>query len=249
MRGPVRAGLAAAVGLAALWLAWWPLVAWQQQRATEAWLAERRAAGWQAEVAAISVGGFPHAHLRRLDAPALALVQPRHAALRDAPLTIAWPERQILRSPKTRTEVAARGATAQVWRDGPGALRQATLVAQDIDVRRQDGDGTRRWQAEALEATAAAVGDDPTRLHLTAALRGTRLADARGDALPGPERLDLDAEVAFDAPWDMAALTDARPRPRRPVPRRLVQARPIRRRSWKRPFARRVSVRTGRPRR
>mgnify|MGYP006276852027 CR=1 FL=1 len=98
MPTPLRVALGAALLGAAIWLAWWPLAAWQRAAATEDWLEARRAEGWQAEWAAIDVAGFPLAYSRRIEAPALAdpatgwawqapwltLRAPRHAALSPA---------------------------------------------------------------------------------------------------------------------------------------------------------------------
>ena len=224
----------AAIALA--WAAWWPLAAWMEARATTGWLEERRAAGWQAEWADVAVTGFPLTYVRRIAAPALAdpgtgwawradaltLARPRHPQLSEPGLTVSWPPEQELQTPWQRLEISSGVFQADLRLSGEAdRLDSGTLDVTALEVVSDAG-----WRmtlaSGRLAALAAEAAPEIVTLTLSAVdlAPPARMARALSDADLAPdaiERLQAEAEVTFDRPWDRAALEQARPQPRRVV--------------------------------
>jgi hypothetical protein len=225
--------LAAAV---ALWAAWWPLAAWRSVSATEGWLEARRDAGWQAEWADVEIRGFPLSYVRTILAPELAdpdtgwawrapditLARARHPELAQPGLVVQFPPEQEVRTPEQRLTVAGGLLQAEMRLDGPEAqLEGATLTAQALGVTSDAG-----WQASLAAGRLTAIASAAVPGVMTVTLSGEGLALPsetaerlrRADLAPGTvERIQGEAEVTFDRAWDIAALEETRPQPRRIV--------------------------------
>jgi len=218
---------------AALWAAWWPLEAWRSVRATEAWLEARRAAGWQAEWAAVEVSGFPLSYARRIVAPRLAdpgtgwawrapdlvLARARHPALAQPGQVVSFPPEHEVRSPRQRLTISGGPLQAELLLEGAEArLGGATLEAQALGVLSDAG-----WRMALGRArmTARAAPSAPREVQMSLTAADLALPAETGEALRRAdlaprtiERLEAQAEVRFDRPWDLAALEERRPQPR-----------------------------------
>jgi hypothetical protein len=232
----MRRILLALAAAAALWALWWPLIAWRSTATTEAWLEARRDAGWQAEWDTVSVSGFPLAYVRRIGAPALAdpgtgwawraeevtLARARHPALAQPGLVVSFPAEQEVRTPWQRLTVTGAPLQAELMLEGAEArLGGATLEARALEIASDAG-----WRmalaSGRLTALAAEAAPEVVTLTLSAAdlalpqgtARALRGADLAPDTM---QRLEAEAEVTFDRAWDLRALEERRPQPRRIV--------------------------------
>lgn len=206
------------------WSGYWAVGAWQLREAQKDWFEERRADGWQADYADLGVSGFPN----RLDTTFtdIALADPGSGLAWQAPvfqilrlsyrpshMIAAWPETQSLATPERRATVESEDMRASlVLRGGEDrALERATLVAGTLRLVPETGGA---WALARLNAAAERTAASPATYRLGLSLDGL--------APPGsprrlPQTLDavrLDATVAFDAPWDAAAIAARRPQPR-----------------------------------
>lgn len=224
----------AAIALA--WAAWWPLAAWIETRATTQWLEARRDAGWQADWAEVEVTGFPLTYVRRIAAPALAdpgtgwawradaltLARPRHPQLSEPGLTVSWPPEQEVQTPWQRLAIASGVLRADLHLAGDAdRLESGVLDVSALEIA-SDADWRMTLASARLSALAAEAAPEIVTLTLSAAdlAPPARIARALSDADLAPdaiERLQAEAEVTFDRPWDRTALEEARPQPRRVV--------------------------------
>jgi len=216
------------VVLAALGGIAWGVGAMATRTTAERWIAARAAYGWVAHADAISVGGFPLAFRTRFTdleladpATGLAWTAPRfdleHRVLRLDQLSAIWPDAQLIGSPEERLTVTSTAMTAalDVQPTARFALDAMQARMADVFVRSTAG-----WQL-ALQTARL----DVTRVAGTVArydLAFEAAALVPPDALrvrldPGsllPEAIDratARATIAFDAPWDIAAIEVARP--------------------------------------
>ena len=225
----MRRILVIAMALALVWGAYWWSGALAMERGFRAWLDARAAEGWVAAYDAVETHGFPS----RFDTSfqGLALQPPDAAWAWRAPLfqtlmlsyapnraVAVWPGRQTLLTPGGRIDVEGERLRASV-RLGVSArlpLDELRFEARSLSVAAEAG-----WRASAGEASVATVSTP-------AAENGQRLGILLGDlrppsavrALVDPlgampdalDRLHLDADLGFDAPWDRLALEDRAPR-------------------------------------
>lgn len=224
--------LLAIIILAALgWSGFWYFQATARDRALTDWLEQRRADGWIAEAADISVAGFPN----RVDTTVqgLALADPDagwswHAdALEILGLTYkphhiiaALPGEQIVSTPyqTIRAESDLLRGSVQFRPTPRLELDHSTF---EIENMRLSGDGG--WTAsigKAIFATRQAAGQgtapfshdvsfDAERLTLPPEFTDRLHAGAMLPAEVG--RLDLDATLTFDRPWDRPAVEAGNP--------------------------------------
>lgn len=221
--------VAAALLAAFASVAWfgWAIVT---ERAVSGWLDAREAEGWVVDRGDLSVGGYPTAFV--LDFEGISLADPATGLVWSAPgltltqqvfapgrIVAVWPPVQSLASPLERLEIRADLLTSDL------DLQPAANLALDASVTRMEWltvDSTLGWQAalrtgrldmrrlDGAEATYAihfeATGVTPPE-------RVARRLDPAGvlpDAIPV---VLSDAVVAFDRPWDLSAIEDARPQP------------------------------------
>lgn len=213
---------------AAGWAGYWVLGSRAVENDVRGWLDARAEAGWVAEYSEVTTRGFPN----RFDTTitGLELADPATGVAWSAPffqimrlsyqpnhLILIWPGTQTLASPYQRLTVATdRMRASAIFEPGDDRrLDHATLVAEALDVQSNGG-----WSAAieelrlATRRTAARENDLDIGLELVN-LRpgGVILADlADAGFVPGTfERLQIDATVGFDGPWDRAAIETARP--------------------------------------
>lgn len=215
---------------AALWSGYWVMASRSAKAGFETWFEARRAEGWQAEYSALSVSGFPN----RVDTTFenIALADPESGlawqaeffklfALTYQPnhLIAVWPTNQLISTPETKYTLSAADMRASFVTDnGPSRpLDRANLVAEAIAVEGPKGATT----LEGLQAAVTREAGDP---------RAYRIAvNADGLAPPLPGGLELrtggqlprtlsslraDMSVEFEKPWDLDAISVARPQPR-----------------------------------
>lgn len=226
--------------LATLWCLWWFAASALLRNGVEHWLDARRAEGWQAEARDISGGGFP-LYLNATLAD-LTLADPdtgvalrsdsltlkadawwpgqARVILPDSPITLAAPDRQtrlVMNDSQMRMALAPStdlSIKTLSWTSGPWALSDplGSLVAADslrLAMVQTDAEDTYLFD---INMAAARLGDMPrTRL---------RIPDDWPIAF---DALALDMTVSFDRPWDLRALEERRPQPRR-IDLRLAEA-------------------------
>jgi hypothetical protein len=224
--------LLAIVILAVLgWTGFWFWQAGARERALEGWLAERQAAGWVAEAEDLRVTGFPN----RVDAivTGLDLADPEEGwSWRASELQIlalsykphhviaVLPGEQVVATPYETVRATSdllRGSV--IFRPSPRLeLDHSTFEIEGMEIT---GDGG--WTAEigrAILATRQAAGEgappfahdvafDAQRLRLPQAMMDRVGA---GNVLPAEiGKVALDTTLAFDRPWDRAAIEGENP--------------------------------------
>ncbi|WP_101065709.1 DUF2125 domain-containing protein [Roseovarius salinarum] len=219
---------------AAGWSAYWLIGANQLRAAYAGWFEARRAEGWAADYGTLEVNGFPN----RFDTgfTDLALADPDTGLAWEAPffqimklsyrpnhVIAAWPERQLVATPRRKYHLQSRDMRASMIFEPETRLRvrRATLTAEALETAPQDMDAPTRMEALTLAAERVPADDEASyRLGLSAdglapPLPWRRRIDPAGSL---PERFDAfsaDLTVTFDKPWDRSAVEDARPQPRR----------------------------------
>ncbi len=223
------------------WSAYWYAAMTGARHGFETWFEARRAEGWQAEYTDLAIRGFPNRVDATFERPALAdpdtglawsapFFQIFALSYRPKHIIAIWPETQRLSTPLAHYDIASKDMRASLVTAATPALplERMNLVAGAMAITNDDG------AVSTLDGLQAAV----TRLPgATSGYRFAINADGLIPALPDrvglrsggavPRRLDAlraDLEVEFDAPWDLSALSDARPQPRR-LRLRLAEAR------------------------
>lgn len=225
----MRRILVFALALAAIWGGYWWVGAGAMERGFRGWLDARAAEGWVAEYDSVETQGFPS----RFDTSfrGLALQPPGAPWAWRAPLfqtlmlsyapnraVAAWPGPQTLLTPAGRVDLEGEQLRASVRLGlAPSLpLEEARAVAEGLRVEAEAG-----WRLGAEEASVATVAT-PTlpngqrlgvrlrELAPPAALRA--LVDPLGAMPEAVERVHLDVDLGFDAPWDRFALEARAPR-------------------------------------
>ncbi|WP_299723968.1 DUF2125 domain-containing protein [uncultured Tateyamaria sp.] len=236
----MRKVIIAAAVLALLWCGWWWAASSTLQNGTRAWFEARGSEGWQAELGAVTGGGFP----TRLQANLsdIALADPQAGlAIRTATLGISTPTHWpgdvtvrldegpiVLASPVGRSTLTMREGVMALNLHPGTALELEALgwTAQDWQV--EDASGT-QMQADSLTLTMTQT-DGPTydfeaRADAFAPGDATRAQLRLPDTFPRAfDSLTMRATVTFDKAWDRRTLDTARPQPRR-IALHLAEAR------------------------
>lgn len=214
----------------AIWFGWWYIAASGHQAAVDAWLTDRRSAGWQADVAEVSVTGFPN----RLDT---VLANP---ALADPQSGWAWEAeridiRQVIYDPTffviewpTEQRIAAPGARA-ILRNEEMEASLKVAAASTLDMERASFDLQRAfieaeagWTASAdrftahLRAAPDAGPDNAYEFRIDAAqIRPPefirRMVDPTGTLPAHLETALAEGRVALDRPLNRLSLEGAKP--------------------------------------
>lgn len=224
--------IAAVLLCAALVSGWWVLGAWGHERVVRGWFEARAAEGWVANYSEVSVSGFPWRFDTRISA--LDLADPETGwvwtapqmrftqdAIRPDRLRATWPDMQTLASPFERLEITSATMTSDldVQPAGNFALDASETILRDVEITSSAG-----WSLSLPEGALSArrVAGEDAVYDLAFSARDIRLPVSLagrldpGDVLPERvERLASTARVAFDAPWDLAAIEVARPQPTR----------------------------------
>lgn len=223
------------------WSAYWYAAMTGTRSGFEAWFAARRAEGWQAEYTDLAIRGFPNRVDATFEGPALA--DPDSGLAWSAPffqifalsyrpnhVIAVWPETQRLATPLAHYDIASKDMRASLVMDTAATLplERMNFVAGAMAITPDDGAiTTLDGMQAAVTRLPGAVSDYRFAINadgLTPALPD-RVGLRTGGALP--QRLDAlraDLEVGFDAPWDISALSEARPQPRQ-IRLRLAEAR------------------------
>jgi hypothetical protein len=227
----MRILLAIVVAAALAWSGWWWVQARARDRAIEGWLAARRADGWVAEAADVSVSGFPNRVDLTVDDLALADPEAGWSWRADAfqVLSLSYrphhfiavlPGEQVVSTPYETiraTSETLRGSVIFV----PTTRLELDHMTFEIEAMRLAGETG--WEAaigKAILATRRAADPDAPPFAHDLAFNAEDLALPAG--LTGridPEGLlpatigtvGLDATLAFDRPWDRAAIEGDNP--------------------------------------
>lgn len=218
------------VGL--LFCGWWGVAGWSLRSGITGWFDSQRAAGWQAELAGVSLSGFPGEI--QADMQGIALADPETGIALDLDslhLTARalWPGDVALRLPQTPLGFATpEGRWRLLFDTGradlnlhPGpALELEALGFTSGPLRVEEATGASLFDGAALELTltqsSAAAETYAARFDIPEFAPGDvpRAALALPDTWPIVfDALRMSAEVTFDAPLDRATLEDRRPQP------------------------------------
>lgn len=215
--------------LALAWMLWWAVGHTAYRKGLEAWIAERRAGGWTADVGDLATRGFPNRFDTTLTDVVLGdpatgigwsapFVQILSLAYKPHQAILLLPPEHELTLPGSRVAIAQARAESSVFLDPTPALAldRARVVIRDLTAVSSEGWdlalGEARFAAEYRPATGASyrIGAEILGMQLPAPARNT--VDPAG-RLPGTvDRMALDADVDFSAPWDRAALVAPPPR-------------------------------------
>ena len=217
--------------LAVLWYGWWMLASSMLERSVAGWLTDRRAEGWQADVAAVTMAGFPG----RLDMTleSVALADPATGVALDAgelrlsalaywpgDVTVTLPNTPIrLTTPDISLSVTAQAAQADLRLHPRTSLQLERLSATSGPWTLDAPEGPLLWaddfSAEVIqgqEAETYRFALNATQLTPGGRIRKTlKLADDWPLAF---ETFIADVTVTFDAPLDRFTLENRRPQPR-----------------------------------
>jgi len=225
--------LAVILVAATAWAGYWLLGAQAIERGLRGWLDARVAEGWVVSVDDLRTAGFPNRFDTTLDHIEMAdpatgwawqapFFQILALSYRPSHVIAVWPDRQTLATPLQRIDIASDPMRGSMVFAGGNAftLDRATITASDVALV-----STMDWQA-AMADSQLAVRRTPARAghSYDIAFSATDLALPDGvaarlgqGAMVGDtvQRLSIDAQIAFDAPWDRRAIEERRPQPRR----------------------------------
>lgn len=223
---------------AAAWSGYWFIGSQSLKSAYEGWFEARREEGWQADYGDLSVRGFPN----RFDTvfTDLAIADPATGWAWEAPFfqllalsyrpnsviavfppesTIATPDERLALTTSDTKASLTLGASSRL------PLQRATLVGSDLMI-----EGVETVSLDSLRMAAELLPGADTDYHLGFHAEGLALPDpllgrlSGGAALPDlVDKAHVDADVKFDAPWDLDAIEQRRPQPRH-VRLRLAEA-------------------------
>lgn len=229
----MRILLAMILVAAAGWAGYWFFGAQSIERGLRGWLDARAADGWVVSVDDLRTAGFPNRFDTTLDRIELAdpatgwawrapFFQVLALSYRPHHLIAVWPDGQTLATPLQRIDIASDPMRGSLVFAGGSAftLDRATITASDVALASTGG-----WQATMADSQLA-IRRTPARAghSYDIAFSATDLALPDGvaarlgqGALVGDtvQRLSVDAQVVFDAPWDRRAIEQRRPQPRR----------------------------------
>lgn len=224
------------------WAGYWMVGSAGVTTAFETWFEARRAEGWVAEYSALETRGFPNRFDTTMEDVTLA--DPGTGLVWDAPrfqllalsykpnhVIAVWPDTQRLATPQRKYEIVSEDMRASlVTRPAPRLpLDRLTLTATALSVQQESQSQPTRADDLTLAAERLAGAEAGYRFGLEAVGLSPAL-DWRARLDPGntlPDRFDrfrADLNVTFDKPWDLAAIEDARPQPRK-IDLRLAEAR------------------------
>ncbi len=236
----MRILLAIVVAAALGWSLYWLTGARAVEQAARAWVTDRSAEGWVAHAEAIDTRGFPNRFDTSFEGFELAdpdtglawqapLFQILALSYRPRHIIAVWPETQSVATPLQRIAVTSEDmrASAEI---GPGRsfpLDRAVLTFDAMGLSSTAG-----WAA-AVGSGQMAVRATPAQASvydLVFEAREVRLPLDWAGLLSRPglvgevaEGVSVELQVAFDRPWDLRAVEERRPQPRR-IDLRLARA-------------------------
>ena len=213
---------------AGLWMGYWAVGSVALERALNGWIEARRAEGWAADLGGLEVRGFPNRFDTILTDVAIAdpetgvawqaeFLQLLALAYRPTEVIAVLPPEHRLSTPLQTIDFTSDRTRGSIYLGASTRLPldRSTVVAEGLALASSLG-----WRADLTEArfatTTIPVRENAHRVG--AEVTGLRLPDALAGALDPagilPERIDrlrLDAEMGFTAPWDRRAIEVARP--------------------------------------
>lgn len=214
--------------VALAWMLWWVFGATALDRTLTNWVDARRAEGWAADVADIDVAGFPNrfdttvSQVRMTDpetgvAWSADFLQLLALAYKPHQVIAVLPNAHRLSTPIQTLDITHDQARGSIFLEPSPSLPldRATIVVDALLIASNLG-----WEAT-LDEGRFATEQIAARSHahrIGAELTGFRppketraLIDPTGLLPAAVEKLHLDAEIDFTAPWDRAAIETARP--------------------------------------
>lgn len=213
---------------ATLWSGYWVVGSRSVRSSVEEWFQSRAVAGWDASYEELRVRGFPN----RIDVTVsgLRLADPKTAIMWSAPyfqiLRLSYkPNHVILNFPDTQTVVGAGQSVtvsskklqaSAVFLPGTDRnLTRANLAGDQLTLTSDLG-----WSA-AMESLLMAIRQNAAidlAYDLGVEMQGLALSanstendTSASEMLADIDRLNLDATVSFNAPWDSKAIDAPRP--------------------------------------
>ena len=216
--------LVAAIG----WMGWWFAGSRALDSTLTTWVDDRRAEGWAADVAEIDVAGFPNrfdttlTDVRFADpetgvawsAPFLQLLS---LAYKPSQIIAVLPDEHRLSTPLQTIAITHDQARGSIFLSPKPSLpldrsviildrvRLASDLGWDVDLAQ----GRFATEPVAARTNAHRVGAEFSGLRLPNDLRNA--FDPAGLLPEDIERMRLDADLGFTAPWDRTAIEVARP--------------------------------------
>ncbi|MBE3636584.1 DUF2125 domain-containing protein [Mangrovicoccus algicola] len=224
--------LAAILAAACAWGGYWVWGAHATEGAIRDWLEARAAEGWVANYDSVGTHGFPNRFDTTIAAPELA--DPETGLAWSAPflqflslsykphqMIVVWPEEQVLATPLQTMTLAGSGLRASLAVDPLSrmALNRTTIEGQDLRLS-----SSLDWQAtaSAMQLAARRVEGGMPSYDIALSLSDVtppaflaRLAERAGLDPGAMGVAEIEGTAAFDAAWDLDALEEARPQPRR----------------------------------
>ncbi len=228
MKLKILAGALVIIPLA--WFGWWYFVAGAHEAGIERWLQDRRSAGWQADVAEVSVTGFPNRLDTLMARPALAdpasgwaweadRLDIRQVIYDPTFFVIEWPSEQRIAAPGARAVLRTEEMEASLK---VAAASTLDVARASFDVQRAAIEAEAGWTASAERFTAhlRAAPDagpanayefriDALRIRPPEFIR--RIADPTGTLPPQLETAIAEGRVALDRPLNRLSLEGAKP--------------------------------------
>lgn len=211
--------------------AWFGWAAFSKH-AIEKWFAARIAEGWEVTADDIAVSGFPMSFETRL--LGLMLADPATGLAWSAPdftlrypswdisrITAIWPESHMIATPDERLTISADLLSSTL------DVRPGARMALDASQTRMEGlviTSSLGWQSQLAQGRIDMIrqeGDDArydirfAADDLVPAEQVTRRLDPAGVLPRAIPVVSAAAIVDFDRPWDIGAIEDMRPQPRR----------------------------------
>jgi hypothetical protein len=219
--------------VAILWCAWWVIFGWGLKSALDTWFEDRRSVGWRADYTTLELRGFPtrvQADLTDIvlagtgsglliNLPDLSIGAPTHwpgdvtLFLPSDPISFVSHEGrstlQVLDGvadlqlhPGPSLELERISASAAVWSLQTG--KRTVLSAQDTTLTMDQSKASANTYTFVATTNKLSPGD--------AARTALRLPT---DWPVTFETFTVSGDISFDKPWDISALEQARPQPRR----------------------------------
>ncbi|TDL91082.1 DUF2125 domain-containing protein [Meridianimarinicoccus aquatilis] len=237
----MRIILAVILLAAAAWSGYWFIGSNAVERGLRDWFATRAAEGWVVSNTDIHTVGFPNRFDTTISDVELAdpatgwawsapFFQTLALSYKPGHVIAVWPDTQTVATPLQKIDVQSETMRGSVVLADLNDLTLERTTIEFSDVRLSSSAG---WTSAlaggqlALRRTPAAVNSydaafDAQDLTLPDEATGLFSRSALiGDTV---QRLELDATVVFDAPWDRRAIEQQRPQPRR-IELRLARAR------------------------
>ncbi|QDY68428.1 DUF2125 domain-containing protein [Qingshengfaniella alkalisoli] len=222
--------LAIIVAIAAAWSIYWFVGSSAVERGISGWLQDRAEEGWMVNTSDVSTTGFPN----RFDTTIsdIELADPETGLAWEAPffqilalsynphhIIAVWPDQQTIATPLERIDVTSANMRGSVVFDRASNLRlnRTTIEFESLGLM-----SSLDWKA-ALDQGQLAVRQtesDTNTYDIAFRASGLQLPnwlieqlEKHGLTRSKANLMTVEATAAFNGPWDLSALEDARPQP------------------------------------